>query len=227
MKSIMAAAVLIIAASLGSQAVAAAPLVDLHELTAYWLPAEAVIAPETSPSADEGAPSDSALVEILIGSDGRVSQAHVVEYSPEDSNPEWARQVATQMTFKPAPENTARTPVTTRLPVSAIDVDAVRIDGSSDEAMHASVTLMLASLPDQQKVLLQTALLQLSIDDIGSVEELRERFPDMNPRVEFLRERIDGMTMPEILAEAEAASRKEGAPQMSIQGPEPASTQQE
>jgi|SRR5690606_4550166 len=221
MKPLLASVILAIAACLCGRAEAAPPLVDLDELTEYWLPAQAVIKPETGPSADEGMQSERALVEILIDDAGRVSQAQVVEYSPEGSNPEWARQVAAQMTFNPAPRNTGRTPVVTRIPVVGTDVEAMRIDGSSDEAMRASVTAMLDSLSDEQKVLLHAALLQLSVDGIGSLEEMQERFPDMSPKVEFLRERLDGMTMQEILAEAETARGEEGAPRLFLRGIEP------
>src|SRR5690554_5138504 len=106
MKSIMTTAALLMVACLGSQALAAPPLVDLRELATYWLPAQTMIRPETDSSASDGVRSERALVEIVIDSDGRVPQAHVVEYSPQGSNPEWARQVAAQMTFEPAPENT-------------------------------------------------------------------------------------------------------------------------
>lgn len=221
MKSILVATILAIATCLGARAEATPPVVELGELTEYWLPAQTVIKPETGPPADEGVQSDSALVEILIDNAGRVSRAQVVEYAPEGSNPEWARQVASQMRFQPAPGNSGRAPVITRIPVAATDLDALRIDGSSDDAMLASIRAISASLPDQQKVLLRAALLQLSLDGIGSLEEMQERFPDMNPKVEFLRERLDGMTVSEILAEAAAASGEEGAPRLILQGIEP------
>lgn len=218
-KQFLAASLLAVLFAAGRASAAPPVAVDLAELEGYWTPTRTTMTPDLQLSVDSAAQSETALVEIVIGREGRVTQAHVLQFSPAGSDPEWARQVAAQMHFEPAANNPERTPVTTRIPVSGLDAERLRIDGSSEDALHRSLAQMLAPLPEPEQVRLHMALMQLAVDGLGSEAEMKDRFSEGVPSIMFVRERIDGMNREEILAEAEAASRREGAPKLFLPGP--------
>ncbi|NZA26689.1 hypothetical protein H0E84_09850 [Luteimonas sp. SJ-92] len=195
-------------------------------LERYWLPRAAEMKRRVSEARQarwsRAGMATAVKLDYTIDAQGRVRDIEVAETAPAGASPEWAVWMLRQHRFEAAGE--ARDPVPVRTwtemrmgpPPGARPGGpaAARIDGSSEEAMQDSLATMMAPLPEAQRTVLLTALLQLAVDGLGSEAEMRERFPDGAPSPAYARSRVDGMTREEILAEAEAASRAEGAPRL-------------
>jgi uncharacterized protein DUF6694 len=95
--------------------------------------------------------------------------------------------------------------------------DAIRIDGSSDDAANRSFQRMMESLkPDQQQAL-AIALIQINLGGAQSAQDML-RNPNMqHPSAGQVRDKIAGMTAPEIIAFA----NKTATTKAFIQGQEP------
>jgi hypothetical protein len=77
---------------------------------------------------------------------------------------------------------------------------AIRIDGSSDEAANRTFQRMMKSLkPDQQQALV-IALLQINFIGVESVTEAARSADLQNPSAARVKDKIAGMTAPEIIA---------------------------
>jgi TonB family protein len=151
-------------------------------------------------------------VRFEVGTDGLLRRAEVVRSSPQSADPQWALNVVEQMAFEPSPGNSMRTPVTSTMPVRLDSGDARRIDGRTEATARESFEEMLQSLPEGLRMQLQTAVLQLNLEGVGSASEAPK---DLS--IARIRAKVDGMSAVQILAAAEQSARTPGAARMILE----------
>lgn len=80
--------------------------------------------------------------------------------------------------------------------------DVATIDARSEASAQQSYERMFNGLPEDKRMELQMAIIQLNMDGVGSASEMLADPELRNPGIKRIRARVAGMNVDQIIAEA-------------------------